>query len=371
MMWRIGLAALAATLVSGAASGQTAAPDPVKTAYKAYLAARDREDLPGAEAAAAAALEASEARDGEGGSTGVLALNLAIVRLERDHPAEAVKPAREAVELAAKGAKGLDGLQARLVLGEAELLADPKADEAPLLKALQEADGRTDLDEVAYPAALALANAATTTDRLANRAEAWRVAAIHAAGSPDDPALARARAQFNQALALTRAKKWEAAYALVVEAGRALVKLAPEQAEAGALTIGEKSYADALALQAALRPHVKPPAPGNVVPVDRAPPAGRPPLCTGGMLPHPIPDVPLRSLERQEMGALTLRFVVDKTGRARGPKVVSTLAADDYRRAFESKDIEWRLERGKDAAPNCRMDSNDRLVPVVIRRDGD
>jgi hypothetical protein len=103
------------------ASAQSGGSDPVISAYREYKAAEARKDLAGAEAAAARALAASDARDGDGKLTAVLAMNLAIVMMDRDEKAQAIAPARRAYTLASAGAKGVDPLMARLVLGEAEL----------------------------------------------------------------------------------------------------------------------------------------------------------------------------------------------------------------------------------------------------------
>ena len=177
--------ALMAFLGSAAAAQQA---NPVMDNYHAYMAALQRGDRAGAEAPAAAALEASQARDGEGGRTAVLAFNLARLRVTLAKYAEAIEPASIAVRLSqAQGAaSGVDPVLAQIISGRAELGADRRNAGAHLRTALVAANGRRDLDDDAYVAAVELGRWAYTSQYFDVMRTAYEAAIDHVASAPGD-----------------------------------------------------------------------------------------------------------------------------------------------------------------------------------------
>lgn len=241
--------------------------NPVRDHYRAFVAARERGDVVAAEAAAAAALAASEDRDGAGGSTAVLALNLAITRLQLGRAAAALDPAARAFSIAsANPSAGVDVLMAELVLGRAEIGADvansrlAESGAARLRRLLPEAETRTELIGEAYPAALALGVWAFAVERFEEAEAAWTAVHRLANGSSGDPILARAYAQIGIAAALTmssagaemeEADRLRAASALV-EALNVYRPRVGEFNEDGTLTEVQRAFAQALAWRGAL-----------------------------------------------------------------------------------------------------------------------
>jgi tetratricopeptide (TPR) repeat protein len=353
------LAALALCVGLG---GAAADPDPVMTPYRAFKEARAKDDLVAAEASAAQALAASQARDGRGGSTAALAFNLALVRLDLKRPADAVAPARLAVELAEAGAKGVDPLTARLLLGEAELTADPKANEDGLAKALKAAETRPDLDDFAYSAAMALVKAAVATHRPDNIVLAWRSAATHAAGAHSETALVRGRALTEVAISLVGERRFKESHDAIDEAIFLLAPLSPEQPD-DRFTVGESYLADAMAVRAAL----------GAVDGDtnhkskfeftgsRSLP-GAAPLCGGRITPRPYPEFPRRPLMVGEVGAVVVRFATDADAKVTSVRALSTIVNPDFRKAVENPRIKWTYT--PDGKPGCRVASTDRLEVV-------
>lgn len=366
----VSLLALASRLP---ASAQVA--DPVQAAYRAYVAARGRGDAPGAATAAAQALQASEARDGDGGSTAVLALNLALARLDAGRPADAVAPAQRARELAHKGAKGVDELQARLVLGEAQLTANPEADEQPVVAALSAADKRPDLDDAAYGAGIALTKAALKTRQRLNQVQAWRAVAVHADSSGDKTGLMRGHARTLEAVALITLQRFRDASGPINEAGRLLVGLAPEQADPAKITMGEYYFAEAVAVSAALRAARDDPALNQAdaaiwKALDRPELPDRPPRCEGRMKYSQQLQYPKRPMKLGEVGAVVVRFRLDAAGKVLSAKAVSTVVAADFRKAVEDPGVHWTFEPdAKRSKPGCRLDTNDLLEAVVFMFD--
>ena len=360
-----------ALAMAGAATAQDTA-DPVKAAYHDYVVARDKGDLSAAEAAGARALAASEARDGAGASTAVLALNLAMVRLDLKHYAEAVAPARRAVELANAGAKGVDPVQAGLTLAEAELTANPKGDESAAANALQAADIRMDLDDFAYPAAVALAKAAVQTHQWRNEVSAWSAAAVHARGAHSDTDMVRGRALTQEAIAFTNLRQFDEAHARIGEALPLLAKYAPESGDYDKVTIGEFFLADAIALDRAinvLEPRYSRDDGGKRRYV-RKDLAGSPAVCGGRVEPHPMPTYPDRSQREGEIGAVVLRLKIDASGKVIALKALSTVINPDFRKAVEDPKLRWSWSPDTNKNPGCRVETQDLWVPVVFSFSG-
>lgn len=368
------LAGLTVALGSLASVHAQSPRDPVLAAYQDYRAAEQRNDLPGAEAAAAQALAASEARDGGGGSTAILAMNLAVARMDVGHKAEALAPARRALQLAQAGTKGVDQLAARLIIGEAELAVDPKADETALLAALHEADARPDLDASAYSAAIALADAANHSRHWANARLAWQSAQRHAHGALGDPTLALGDALIGEGTALIGAENDPEARIVLTKATTLLAPLAPETADASHVTAGEFEYAQAWAwLSVVMSRQV---AEGQNVPTGKGPlPSvmtekaalpGLRPLCPGRIYPTPLPTFPPDALAEYSVGAGVFRFETGDTGEVMAVILLAAAGGDDFRQALMDPRLRWRFRQDKTSPPGCRLKSQDRLVTVIF-----
>jgi hypothetical protein len=353
------------------ASAQSQPPvDPVLSAYRDYRAAEQREDLPAAEAAAARALAASEARDGDGGSTAILAMNLAIVRMDMGHKADALRPAQRALELAHAGAKGVDELAARLTVGEIELTVDPSGDETHLRAALHDADARTDLDTFAYPAAVALAQAETRQSHWTNAMTAWQAAQLHIHGAPGDPNEALGNVLVGEAVALVGAHKDTAAADLLYRATELLATLAPESTDENHITAAEFEYAEAVAWGSVVRARQISEAEGTA-PRRGAPLApavsqrsGLPALCPGSLRPTPLPSFPAGALAQYSVGAGVLRIETNDNGDITKTTLLAAVGGDDFRAALLDPHVHWSFNPDKAAPPGCRLASVDRLVVV-------
>lgn len=360
---------LAAIVLATAGATAEEPSDPVKAAYHDYVVAQDKHDLPAAEAAAAKALAASEARDGAGGSTAVLAFNLAMVRLDLKHHADAVGPARRAADLAKAGAKGVEPLRAELILAEAELTTDPKADEHRAEKALEAAKGDANVDDFAYPAAIALAKAAGARKNWSAAAQAWLSAAAHAHGAHSDDNLVRGRALTQAAIIETNRHELSKAKTLMAEALPLLSPYAPEAKEFDRVTVGDFFLADAVALEAAVaalepsgdfRRELR----GRY---SRATAPGLARVCSGRMAPRPYPAYPERPLRESEIGAVVMRFRIGPSGEVLAGKALSTVINDDFRKAVEDPKVHWVWTPDTQRDPGCRVATEDLWVPIMFR----
>ena len=364
---RICLAALVAGLLCapGAFSAAQTAPDPVVAAFREYKSAHDRGDLPGAEAAARRALAASEARDGDMGVTAVLAMNLALAELDLGHKAEAIAPARRALDLARGGAKGVDQLTLRLMLGEAELATVPTADEQDLVAALHAADGRADLDSYSYPAAVTLAVAAQRMRRYDVMLDAARIAERHAAGSGTEVSLAQGRALVTQGLALAAMHRDQEAGKGLLRALDLLAPLAPEAAD-DSETLGELSYAQAKALQGAVLARmtsegVEPRSDHKLI--ERPTLKDRPPLCPGGIVPAPYPRYPNDMENGYSVGSVILRAHVNAKGDVTALRVLAIFPEGSFRQSVLDPEIKWKFVSTK-PLPGCRVETTDFIASV-------
>lgn len=343
------------------------APDAVVSAYREYKTAKDRGDLPAAEAAASRALAASESRDGNGGVTAVLAMNLAIVRMGEGHKAEAIAPAQRALDLAAHGAKGVDPLAARLLLGEAEVSTTPKTDYGPLEAALQEADSRSsDIDDYAYPAAVALGVAARDAKQWYAMRVAWRSARLHIGGAAEPREFLLAQAMTQEALALVIQRRDEEADKLLTQAIKILAPLAPETQSVSTISTAEANYAEAIVIE--LAEEARRASEGKVLSkheIDQRPGLpGSPALCQGALTPHPLPNFPFYEAAGSSVGAVIVRARVDSEGKVLDTHVIAGFPNKAFQERVADPRIKWTFERAKDAAPGCRVESSDRLVKV-------
>jgi len=362
------------------AFAQTApAADPVIAAYKDYKSAEQRGDDAAADAALVRALALSQARDGDGGSTAILAMDLATLRMETDHKADALVPAKRALALARAGAKGVDELSARLMVGEAELAVQPRSDDADLVAALHDADSRgADIDDDAYPAAVALASAASQTGRWANAESAWKSAERHIHGVPGDPDRALAAAYRGEGLTLIGAGKDAEANEVLAKALVLLTPLTPESADAAEVTTAELDLANIMAWRAVVRARQFSEAP-NADPrrrgapdADADPPGlpGRPPLCRGTVAAKPLPTFPNDMLQMWSVGAGVVRLQTDDAGAVTRAVVLAAVPGDEFQRSLMDPTVHWDFTPAAHQTPGCRLASADRLVVVVFRIGG-
>jgi hypothetical protein len=366
---------IAWTTVAPVTSAQSAFPsDPVIAAYKDYRSAEQRGDDTAADAALVRALAASEARDGGGGSTAVLAMNLATLRMETDHKVEALAPAKRALALARGGAKGVDELAARLMVGEAQLAVQPRSDETDLMAALHDADARgADIDDYAYPAAVALASAASQSGRWANAESAWQSAERHIRAAPGDPGRALATVYRGEGLTLIGAGKDEDAAAVLQKALNLLAPLAPESADTTQVTTAEIELADVMAWDGVVRArrfseaaNAKRLGPMETK-VDRPGLPGRPPLCGGIASAKPLPTFPDDILRASSVGAGVVRLQTDDAGAVTNAVLLASVPADEFRRSLIDPTVHWLFTPAADRLRGCRLASTDRLVVVVFR----
>ena len=236
--------AMAAPTQGGAQS------NPVTEQYRIYRAALAANDLEAAERAAEAALAASEARDGDGGSTAVLAMNLALLRLQKGDRAEALAPARRARALAeAQASANVDVELARLTVLRAEYAINPQEGAEPLLQQLRAYGARPGAAAEAYPAAVELGLQAFADQQYDLSAQGWTLAETF--GREIGP-FARGRAKIGQGAAfimqeigprgrrLTRARMNDA-YMALREASEILGPLANEQSPTGDFTLAQRA----------------------------------------------------------------------------------------------------------------------------------
>jgi tetratricopeptide (TPR) repeat protein len=364
---QICFAASAASVLCVSAALLTAetVPDPVTAAFREYKSAQNRHDWPAAEAAAKRALSASEAQGGDQGVTAILAMNLALAEMNLGHKEEAIAPTRRALELARNGAKGVDQLTLRLMLGEAELSTVPTADEHDLLAALHAADGRKDLDSYAYPAAVTLTTAAQHMQQYDIMLQAAKAAELHAGGSGMEIPLAQGRALISQGIALASVHEDENADKALNHALELLSPLAPEAADDGE-TIGELSYAEALAVHGAVLARMiseGKPTPARHKPPERPDLKDRPPTCPGSLIPTPLPEYPGDMAAGYSVGSVVLRASVNAKGDVTSVRPLAIFPESSFRQSVMNPKIKWTF-KAITPVKNCRVESTDRLMTV-------
>jgi hypothetical protein len=381
----LGLAACA-TFASFAALAQPA-ENPVMVHYHAYRAALAAGNVAAAETEAAAALAASKARDGEGGRTGVLADNLADVRLAAGHIGDAYEPALEASTIAAQNpAAGVDPLQARLLVGRAELTAQRQAaGRQHLLAALQEAKSHPELAGDAYDAAVALGMFLSSYDGDSDDAvSAWRFAGDFASAAAGDPQIALGEARLGegmaglrQAIRLTRNRRDMGASHLTVahanfqsaldalnSAEGLLRRPALAQPQGVELTAVQQSYGQSLVWRAVLQAYLSSTANQSAAPlVEHPAPLGAasgPPICQANIEATPVPTYPLQSDGEFTVGGVAVRFLLNPDGAIRDERVAAVLPEDEgFAQAVQRAAVNWRVTR----PPECS--ANTPLAPVA------
>lgn len=339
-----------------------AAPNPVIAHYRAYSAALQAGDLTTAETEADAALQASVARDGNGGRTGVLALNLAKLRIVRGNAEGAYDPAKQAFDIASAGPNaGVDSLQARLVLGQAELTATHQQQARDLLMpALSEAATRPELGEDAYQAAVALGNWLMMGLPRANyedTAAAWAFAAQYARSLGADYAIPLAQARINQGIALInlaaenhdRHSDYEHAMTVLDEPLRLLGEMANTAPDEDELTIAQVEYGRARAWQAVINARLQ--MLGHLTVAHDEPAPDWYEDCQITMH-HPQFQYPRGELSEGHIGVVVVRFVL-RNGDAQGVKVAAAAPpASFFEQEVRQSASEWTAHL-QDDAPDC------------------
>lgn len=345
--------------------------NPVMESYRAYVIALQHGDLAAAEAPAAAALAASQAQFGDGGRTPVLALNLARLRVALGRYREAREPA----VLALRGAQaqgttsGVDVVMAQIVLGRVEVATAEGSEH--LRAALLAANGRADLDEDAYPAAIELGRAARSAEQYDVARLAYEAAVSHAPGAALNSALARgvARAAEGTVVILQASRHHMArsamqdAYVLLTQAMGEIWPSAQQDNPDGTLTAAQTAFARAMAWRtlaahsggsdANIDPDVQ-----NQIGVvachyrvvrDETQPARR--------------YYPPSAVAHDEEGIVVVRALFDPSGRMLRTQAAASAPNEAFSPAAEALISGMRLVREPNSAENCVM-PHQRFFPV-------
>jgi hypothetical protein len=257
----------------------------------------------------------------------------------------------------------------KLMIEEAQLAIDPKADEAPMLAALLETDKRgPDIDADAYPAAVALGTAALKTSHSANALTAWRAALRHIDGAPGDKTVARAQILIGEGIANVAMEKDEPARLLFVEAITLVTPLASESSDWQHVSIAEMTLAEALAWRAAAHAQA-----GSEKETDKSEPktwrwelSGKVKLCPGHVEPVPLPQYPTHASDNNHVGGAVVRYRTNDKGEVLGVLVLAIAPNDEFRQVLTDPKIKWRFDRAKDAPKGCRLETQDRLGTIVF-----
>lgn len=374
------LLGFALAIMSAATAYADAPANPILEHFRSYRAALERGDLVTAEAEGEAALAASEAADGGGGRTAVLAQNLAEVRL-RLNDASALQPAQRAFELASAGATGVTPLYAGLVLGRAELAAENGAG-ADRLNAILHGPSLAELpEEEIYSSAEMLGRWTFRHADYASSEFAWSVAAAH----PDGSILGRVGGYGNahtwQGAAIlfeevgprgTRRVSQERggeAYLLLSDAVETLRPISSLRDSDGAVTVGTRAYADALALRQIARAKLMaderrvpetPVAEGDIdgfaeLAVAASGPVALTRRCQFEGRYQPLPEYPPHLLSRGAVGAVVLLMRLDATGQTESTEVLTRVGDEEFADAVTRVANRWSVRVRADSAPGCRL----------------
>jgi TonB family protein len=372
-------ALVAAALLAGEANAQTT--NPVTAHYRAYRDALAAGNMTLAEAEATAAFDASAARDGDGGNTAVLAVNLAQARLSLGRRDDAYAPALRAYNIASAGGSNVDPLMASLVLGRTELTAERESEGRDRLEdAVREARTREDLRADTYAAAADLGRWLFAREQYIGALDAWTVAGELVDAAEGDTAYARtearlgaAAAQMARAMAAvireqarpTDTRMNTNAYAPFRDADEALAEaqalMAPYAyvaAEDGGLTLGQRTYAHAIAWRtmgrAFLQSRGQRPLPALDINTQGAGAADARPVCQMTIVAEERPNFPPGASSAFAVGAAVVRFTVDEQGQTTDVDVAASVPERWFREAVERVAPQWRLERDPASPADCR-----------------
>jgi tetratricopeptide (TPR) repeat protein len=372
--------------------------------FRAYRAALDRGDYEAAEYSAEQALGASEFRDGDGGRTAVLALNLASARLTLGKYAEAREPARRALSLAeAQGeASGVDALLAEVILGRAELGAGEEAGVARLLSALPRADGRADIVGETYPAAFELALWLFAHERYREARDAWGLSGRFAEGSPMGAQFGRGRSRTWEGASVVMAgiqgtshrlsiEDARTADALFDEAAHALGPLARVEADSGAMTVAQASFAEAMVWRRVMRAQMgsrarrldrmadeeaaeeeadaaADAAAGSFEIFESSGADASAPYCAFRIRPTRMPRYPGGALNNLSVGAVVVRFQFNDAAELVDRQIAAHVGGQDFADSVARVLPDWTIEYGSARPPQCRMPAS-AFQSIVFRVD--
>jgi hypothetical protein len=344
--------------------------------FRAYRAAMAQNDLAAADVAAAAALAASEAQDGDGGRTGVLALNLAILRLDRNDAAGALPPARRAYALAQQGAVGVDLNHARLTAARARLATEGEAALSEVVASIEAANAAGVAGDVIQPAAMDLAVWTFAHERYEASQAAWSMVGASVAGDSQQAAYLRGRAKLGEGAAVfmqlleRRSGRREFALeanALMLESRQMLSPLAEQESPNGGMTLAQLSYAEALAWRGALSAVASTSQfdlPQEVEPegdadgfVEMSSAGGSAPRCAlDYRLNQDAINFPQREMIDEQVGAVVTRFNLNDAGEITERGVVARVGSPAFARAVEAQLGTWEISRDdEESEAGCRM----------------
>lgn len=368
--------ALTFALLCNTATAQTT-PNAVIENFRAYRAAIARNDLAAADTAAAAALAASEAQDGDGGRTGVLALNLALLRLDRGDHVGSLQPAQRAYTLAQAGATGVDIQLAHLTAARARLGAENNRQASEeMAAALEAAAGANAPVETLQPAAIDYAMWTFAHERYEQSQAAWAMIGASAVGDSDGASYLRGRAKigegaslFMQAVSGRRSGRQDLieGHDALSEAYRLLQPLAEIETPPDQMSLAQLAYAEAVAWDAASHAVFR--TRGWEIPdaeeaqgdadgfIEFQSGGALAPRC---MLTFDSERInsnlfPQRELMNNQVGGLVVRFVVDEAGVVQRSDVVSRVGSPGFVRAVNSLNGTWEVTRAEASTPGCRM----------------
>jgi tetratricopeptide (TPR) repeat protein len=352
-----------AICATAAAHGQT--PSPLMQHFRAYQQAMASNDLVAAETEAAAALAASEARDGAGGRTSVLALNLAMVRLELGRRNDAIAPAQQA--LTSTG-NGVDPIAAELILGRAEL-QQPDDRGLARIRRILELPSVAD-DGQRYEAAADAGRYLTEQGRFADARIMWTRAIELAPNDGFNGDYARAGAHIGLGVAAMMGSRVRGEVSNAPPTGTRFAREVEIESENTAWTsfsaaedlmvghvvqsgvgenvgLAEQRYADALAWRAGLAGRMRSqdiPLPelglGALVRTDSFLP-----VCQFEIDAEPEPRFPRGLLNRLQVGAVVVRIGINERAAVTEARVLSAVGGQALTDAVEAVAPRWRIRR--------------------------
>ncbi len=372
--------------------------NPVQDHYRAYRTALEGGNPALAEIEAAAALDASLARDGEGGRTAVLALNLALVRLDQNRAASAQEPARLAHAISASrgDSTGVDPIAAQLVVARADAMADQSAQpsaqalaqlRAQFTGALASADGRADLASVRHASARAIGDWGLRRRQFATARLAWAQAAELANGATFDDRLARGEARIGEGIAIlseTRERErvaggvnveaYVAARGAFAEASGVLYALVREQPRAVrfsqvdiayATAVGWRSLVRAIAQSAHFRVWRRLYGEDQTQSASSGSEAQQPCVSAYRVRATPLPEFPTDAIYDGRIGVVVVRLLLNDTGGIDDRRIAVALPEGSFRRSVESVFDRWAVAPAPNVVNACGADQV-LFLPIVF-----
>lgn len=363
-MRALALGVVALALVSSSALGQQ---DALMQHYHAYSAALQTGDLATADREAASALELSIVRDRNGGHTGVLALNLAIVRIDEGRRHEAIEPAQKALQIAHDDPNaGVDPRLATLIAANATFDAQDVNSANNLGIALQATRADDPWQSDIYAAANALGAWQFARGQYRDAIITMRVAVAAIASASGAPNV-KADAQMLLASSLilqgatdgfSSASASEARGALVdalVALHGDIRELEPNEA----IPDRERQYATTLAWFRILSGLIASQAIDHVATTPELPSLDVPrrsqtPLCKMSFQADPPPRYPPHQDYGRSVGAVAIHWETDEAGAFRRVEVISSVGAD-FAAEVQAVMHSWRMKKLDGSPAGCTI----------------